>query len=115
MSARSRPSLAVDLAPNNPVGLRLKNPVMTASGTFGYGTEYADVVDVQKLGAIICKGTTLKPRPGNPQPRLVETVGGLLNSIGLQNIGVRALIEEKAPIWANWRLPVIAFARNPGP
>ena len=80
---------------------------MTASGTFGYGTEYSHVFDIQKLGAIICKGTTLEPRNGNPQPRLAETASGLLNAIGLQNIGVNALIKEKAPIWASWRVPVI--------
>jgi dihydroorotate dehydrogenase (NAD+) catalytic subunit len=85
----------------------LKNPVMTASGTFGYGTEYADFVDVQRLGAIVCKGTTLEPRGGNPQPRLAETPAGLLNSIGLQNIGVEALIKEKATMWATWQVPVI--------
>ena len=87
--------------------LKLKNPVMTASGTFGYGTEYADVIDIQRLGAIICKGTTLKPRPGNPQPRLWETAGGVLNSIGMENIGIEALIKEKAPLWAKWKVPVI--------
>jgi len=80
---------------------------MTASGTFGYGTEYSHMFDIQKLGAIVCKGTTLEPRQGNPQPRLAETACGLLNSIGLQNIGVQALIKEKAPIWASWRVPVI--------
>jgi len=80
---------------------------MTAAGTFGYGTEYSHLFDIQKLGAIVCKGTTLEPRDGNPQPRLVETASGLLNSIGLQNIGVKALIKEKAPIWANWRVPVM--------
>lgn len=80
---------------------------MVASGTFGYGTEYADLVDIQRLGAIISKGTTLKPREGNPQPRLAETPCGLLNAIGLQNIGVEALIKEKAPVWASWRVPVI--------
>jgi dihydroorotate dehydrogenase (NAD+) catalytic subunit len=85
----------------------LKNPVMTASGTFGYGTEYADFVDIQKLGAIVCKGTTLEPREGNPQPRLAETPAGLLNSIGLQNIGVEALIKGKAPLWATWQVPVV--------
>jgi dihydroorotate dehydrogenase (NAD+) catalytic subunit len=85
----------------------LKNPVMTASGTFGYGMEYADFVDIQRLGAIVCKGTTLEPREGNPQPRLAETPAGLLNSIGLQNIGVEALIKEKAPLWASWQVPVI--------
>jgi len=85
----------------------LANPVMTASGTFGYGTEYSHMFDIQKLGAIVCKGTTLETRDGNPQPRLAETACGLLNSIGLQNIGVQELIKEKAPIWANWRVPVI--------
>ncbi len=100
-------NLSVQLAPKHPQGLLLANPVMTASGTFGYGTEYDHVFDIQKLGAIICKGTTLEPREGNPQPRLAETASGLLNSIGLQNIGVKALIKEKAPIWAAWRVPVI--------
>jgi len=100
-------NLSVKLAPENRRGLLLSNPVMTASGTFGYGTEYAEVIDIQRLGAIICKGTTLKPRPGNPQPRLVETAGGVLNSIGMENIGVNALIREKAPIWVGWSLPVI--------
>jgi dihydroorotate dehydrogenase (NAD+) catalytic subunit len=95
------------LAPLNQRSLLLKNPVMTASGTFGYCTEYADFVDVQRLGAIVCKGTTLKPREGNPQPRLAETPSGLLNSIGLQNIGVEALVKEKAPMWATWQVPVI--------
>ena len=80
---------------------------MAAAGTFGYGTEYSHLFDIQKLGAIICKGTTLEPRDGNPQPRLAETACGLLNSIGLQNIGVKALIREKAPIWTGWRVPVI--------
>lgn len=100
-------NLSVQLAPKNLRGLLLRNPVMTASGTFGYGTEYSHLFDIQKLGAIICKGTTLKPRNGNPQPRLAETAGGLLNSIGLQNIGITALIKEKAPVWATWTVPVI--------
>jgi dihydroorotate dehydrogenase (NAD+) catalytic subunit len=81
--------------------------VIAASGTFGYGTEHAQVIDIQRLGAIICKGTTLNPRPGNPQPRLAETACGLLNSIGLDNIGVKAVIEDKAPIWAQWHVPVL--------
>jgi dihydroorotate dehydrogenase (NAD+) catalytic subunit len=97
------PELKVQLAK----GLRLENPVMTSSGTFGYGIEYSELFDIQRLGAIICKGTTLKPREGNPQPRLVETAFGIINSIGLQNIGVKAVIKEKAPIWAGWRVPVI--------
>jgi len=100
-------NLSVQLAPKHQPGLLLANPVMTASGTFGYGTEYSHLFDIQKLGAIVCKGTTLEPRDGNPQPRLAETACGVLNSIGLQNIGVKALIQEKAPIWAGWRVPVI--------
>jgi dihydroorotate dehydrogenase (NAD+) catalytic subunit len=99
--------ISIQLAPKNKRRLRLDNPVMTASGTFGYGTEYAAVFDIQRLGAIICKGTTLAPRPGNPQPRLAETAGGVINSIGLQNIGVEAVIKEKAPLWAGWRVPVV--------
>ena len=80
---------------------------MISSGIAGYGEEYAEVTDIQKLGAVVCKGTTLKPRKGNPQPRLVETAGGLLNSIGWENIGVDALIKEKAPVWARWTVPFI--------
>jgi dihydroorotate dehydrogenase (NAD+) catalytic subunit len=99
--------LSVQLAPSNQKGLLLTNPVMTASGTFGYGIEYSELVDIQRLGAIICKGTTLKPREGSPQPRLVETACGILNSVGLENVGVEAVIKEKAPIWAKWRVPVI--------
>ena len=100
-------NLTVQLAPARKPGLRLANPVMTASGTFGYGTEYRQIFDIQRLGAIICKGTTLKPREGNPQPRLVETASGVINSIGLQNIGVKAVIREMAPVWAGWQVPVI--------
>ena len=99
--------ISVQLAPSHVKGLLLKNPVITASGTFGYGTEYSQLFDIQKLGAIVCKGTTLKPREGNPQPRLVETASGLLNSVGLENIGVEAVIRDKAPIWAQWHVPVI--------
>lgn len=100
-------NLSVQLAPGHRTGLLLANPVMTASGTFGYGTESSHLFDIQKLGAIVCKGTTLEPREGNIQPRLAETPCGVLNSIGLQNIGVEALIAEKAPVWAGWRVPVI--------
>ncbi len=100
-------NLSVQLAPKNKHGLLLANPVMTASGTFGYGTEYEHLFDIQKLGAIVSKGTTLKPREGNPQPRLAETPSGVLNSIGLQNIGLEAVIRDKAPIWAGWRVPVM--------
>lgn len=104
---RTLPNLCVQLAPRHPKGLILSNPVMIAAGVAGYGAEYAEIVDIQKLGAIICKGTTLRPKRGNVQPRLVETAGGLLNSVGLENIGVDALIREKAPVWAGWQVPVI--------
>jgi dihydroorotate dehydrogenase (NAD+) catalytic subunit len=100
-------NLSVELAPKHKKGLRLANPVMTASGTFGWGTEYEHLFDIQRLGAIVCKGTTLKPREGNPQPRIAETPCGVLNSIGLQNIGVEAVVREKAPVWAGWRVPVL--------
>jgi len=100
-------NLSVQLAPKHKKGLRLANPVMTASGTFGWGTEYEHPFDIQRLGAIVCKGTTLKPREGNPQPRLAETPCGVLNSIGLQNIGIDAVLKEKAPVWAGWRVPVL--------
>ena len=69
--------------------------------------EYGDVVDVDRLGAICCKGTTLKPRIGNPTPRVTETPGGMLNSIGLQNPGVDAVVEKYAATWAGWKVPVI--------
>jgi dihydroorotate dehydrogenase (NAD+) catalytic subunit len=104
---RNLPNLRVQLAPRHPKRLILSNPVIIASGIAGYGIEYGEIADIQKLGAIICKGTTLMPKKGNAQPRLVETAGGLLNSIGLENIGVDALIGEKAPVWARWRIPVI--------
>ena len=99
--------LSVELAPRRPGTLVLQNPVMVASGTFGYGLEYGEVVDVERLGAICCKGTTLKPRLGNEPPRVTETPGGMLNSIGLQNPGVDAVIERYAPLWASWQVPVI--------
>jgi len=96
-------TLSVTIAPN----LVLCNPVMSASGTFAYGVEYEPFFDIQRLGAMVCKGTTLEPRDGNPQPRTVETAGGMLNSIGLQNMGVDRLVADMAPIWAGWRLPVL--------
>jgi dihydroorotate dehydrogenase (NAD+) catalytic subunit len=99
--------LAVDLAPGHPGGLRLANPILVASGTFGYGVEYGDVVDVQAIGAICCKGTTRKPRVGNVPPRVTETPAGMLNSIGLQNPGVDAVVDKYAATWAGWRVPVI--------
>ena len=77
--------------------LKLKNPVMTASGTFGYGTEYSDFIDLSKLGGIIVKGTTLSPRQGNPYPRMAETPSGMLNAVGLQNKGVDHFVEKIYP------------------
>ena len=105
-AALDKIDLSVDLAPEHG-GLMLANPIMVASGTFGYGVEYDEVVDVQRLGAICCKGTTLRPRAGNPPPRVTETPGGMLNSIGLQNPGVDAVIDKYGPIWNGWTVPVI--------
>ena len=83
---------------NTKIGsLELKNPVMTASGTFGYGTEYADFMDISRLGAIIVKGTTLAPRQGNPYPRMAETPSGMLNAVGLQNKGVDYFVDHIYP------------------
>ena len=100
-------NLSVEIAPRNVRGLRLKNPVMTASGTAGYGVEYAQILNVERLGAVVSKGVTLNPRHGSLQVRLAETACGLLNSIGLQNIGIEALIRDKAPVWSTWQVPVI--------
>ena len=97
----------IDLTVDLGRGLVLRNPILVASGTFGYGIEYGDVVDVDRLGAICCKGTTLKPRIGNPTPRVTETPGGMLNSIGLQNPGVDAVVEKYAATWSTWKVPVI--------
>jgi len=97
----------VDLSIELPRGLRLENPILVASGTFGYGIEYSDVVDIQRLGAICCKGTTLRPRVGNITPRVTETPAGMLNSIGLQNPGVDAVIDKYGPVWQGWKVPVI--------
>jgi dihydroorotate dehydrogenase (NAD+) catalytic subunit len=104
--ALERIDLSLDLAPGHG-GLVLSNPILVASGTFGYGIEYGEVVDVQRLGAICCKGTTLKPRAGNPPPRVIETPGGMLNSIGLQNPGVDAVIDRYSSTWRGWSVPVI--------
>jgi dihydroorotate dehydrogenase (NAD+) catalytic subunit len=96
-------NLAVEIG-----SLKIKNPVMTASGTFGYGEEYADYVDLKRLGAIVVKGLSLKPRLGNPPPRIMETAGGMLNAVGLQNIGVEAFIAEKLPYLRKYDVAVIA-------
>ncbi|MTV47619.1 dihydroorotate dehydrogenase [Heliobacillus mobilis] len=88
-------------------GLLMKNPVTTASGTFGFGLEFAPFVDLNRLGAIVVKGTTLAPREGNPTPRMAETPAGMLNAIGLQNPGIQGLIEEHLPPLQSINTPVI--------
>lgn len=101
-TSAGKPKLAVNVG-----GIQMINPVTTASGTFGFGTEYAPYVDLNRLGAIVVKGTTLAPRAGNPTPRLVETPAGVLNSIGLQNPGVDHFIDEALPYLAGFDVPVI--------
>ena len=91
-SGTNGPDLSVELA-----GIQLKNPVIAASGTFGYGVEFEDVVHLSKLGGLVVKGLSREPMIGNPPPRLFETAAGMLNAIGLQNIGAQAFLEEKLP------------------
>jgi dihydroorotate dehydrogenase (NAD+) catalytic subunit len=88
-------------------GIRMANPVMTASGTFGYGAEFQDFVDLNRLGAIIVKGLSLNPARGNPPPRIVETPCGMLNAIGLENVGLEAFLGEKMPFLRTLTVPVI--------
>ena len=102
MTIDSPISLAVELGP-----LRLKNPVMVASGTFGYGQEYAALVPLENLGGVVVKGISLEPRSGNPPPRIWETCGGMLNSIGLQNVGLQTFLREKLPYLRPLQVPVI--------
>lgn len=99
----NQPELSINLG-----GLKMNNPVAVASGTFGYGREYEDFVDISAIGAIIVKGTTLTPRPGNPAPRIVETPAGMLNSIGLENPGIDAFINEHLPYLRERQVTVIA-------
>ena len=87
--------------------LKLENPVMTASGTFGYAREFENLMNLHRLGAVIVKGISLNPRPGNPPPRIVETACGMLNAIGLQNVGVDRFIKEKMNYLAGLHVPVI--------
>ncbi len=87
--------------------LQLGNPVMTASGTFGYAREFANLMNLHRLGAVIVKGISLNPRPGNPPPRIVETSCGMLNAIGLENVGVERFIKEKIPYLGGINIPVI--------
>lgn len=105
MSLKTEPELQVDLAPQRKGRLRLRNPVIIASGPFGYTME--KIAEVQQLGAVVCKGTTLLPRGGNAHPRTVETASGMLNAIGLENPGIRVVVERYAPVWAAWQTPVI--------
>jgi dihydroorotate dehydrogenase (NAD+) catalytic subunit len=102
MKKITKPDLSVDFA-----GIRLKNPVLTASGTFGYGDEFAEFVDLNKLGGIIVKGISLKPIQGNPPPRIWETPSGMLNAIGLENPGVDVFLKEKLPYLRKFDTAVI--------
>ena len=97
-----KPDMTVNLA-----GIALRNPVMTASGTFGYGAEFAEYVNLESIGAFVTKGLSLMPRAGNPTPRIVETPGGMLNAIGLQNVGIAAFIAEKVPFLRSVDTPAI--------
>jgi len=97
-----RPDMSVELA-----GIKMRNPVMTASGTFGYGAEFGDYMDLESIGAMITKGLSLRPKAGNATPRIVETPGGMLNAIGLQNVGVDAFISQKLPYLSRVATPVI--------
>jgi dihydroorotate dehydrogenase (NAD+) catalytic subunit len=93
----TRPDLTTRLG-----ALTLKNPVTVASGTYGYGSEYSDFYDPARLGALFLKGLTLEPRPGNAPQRLVETPSGLMNAIGLQNVGYERFVSEKLPSSRGW-------------
>jgi len=96
------PNVSVDIG-----GIKLKNPVMTASGTFGYGAEFDDLIDLNRLGGIIVKGLSLEPSKGNPPPRIIETSCGMLNAIGLENVGIDAFIDKKLPFLKTINAPVI--------
>jgi dihydroorotate dehydrogenase (NAD+) catalytic subunit len=96
------PNVSVDIG-----GIKLKNPVMTASGTFGYGAEFDDLIDLNRLGGIIVKGLSLEPSKGNPPPRIFETSCGMLNAIGLENVGIDAFIDKKLPYLKTINAPVI--------
>lgn len=102
-SEETEMDLSVDIG-----GVRLKNPVMTASGTFGYGQEFAPMMDLNRLGGIIVKGLSLKSSKGNPPPRIAETACGMLNAIGLENVGIDAFGRDKLPILAGLSTPVFA-------
>ena len=97
------PDLATTLC-----GIALRNPVLAASGTFAYGVEFEKLVDLDALGGLVVKGLSREPIEGNPPPRLYESAGGMINSIGLQNIGVRAFVRDKLPALARLRTAVFA-------
>ena len=99
--------LRVNLAKESKFELQLQNPVMTGSGTFSNGLELAKKFNINELGAVVSKGTTIHPRKGNATPRTHETASGMINAIGFQNIGVSALINNVAPIWEKWNIPTI--------
>jgi dihydroorotate dehydrogenase (NAD+) catalytic subunit len=99
--------LSVNLAPNHPVGLILKNPVMAAAGPYGYGKQFRKLMDLDCLGAFVTPGTTLRPQAGASPPRLVATPAGVLHRLGWPNPGLQAVIRDYAPLWATWALPVI--------
>ena len=96
------PAMNVDIG-----GLELKNPVMTASGTFGYGAEFVTFMDLNRLGGIIVKGLSLKPSKGNRPPRIAETACGMLNAIGLENVGIEAFIRDKLPFLKRLDTPAL--------
>jgi dihydroorotate dehydrogenase (NAD+) catalytic subunit len=96
-----KPNMRVDIG-----GIEIKNPVMTASGTFGYASEFEELIDLNRLGAIVVKGLSLEPSMGNPPPRIVETPCGMLNAIGLENVGLAAFVKEKLPFLRGLDTPI---------
>jgi dihydroorotate dehydrogenase (NAD+) catalytic subunit len=103
VTASAAPDLSVNVG-----ALRLSNPILAASGTFGYGIEFAHLVDLNRLGGIVVKGLSIEPMAGAPAPRLCETPSGMLNAVGLQNIGVRAFLTEKLPALRRYRTAIVA-------
>jgi len=97
-----KPDMTVDIS-----GMILKNPVMTASGTFGYGEEYDPYVDIGRLGAIVVKGLSPRPKEGNPPPRIMETAAGMLNAVGLENVGISTFVDTKLPFLKGFDTPVV--------
>lgn len=98
---KKKPNIRVNIG-----GVKLRNPVMTASGTFGYASEFEKLIDLNRLGAIIVKGLSLEPSRGNPPPRIVETPCGMLNAIGLENVGLKAFVKEKLPFLKRLETPI---------